>query len=47
MYSVWKPAQILRILKNQVYIGNTVRNVENKISYRKKVREKLEKKSGL
>lgn len=43
MYSVWKPAQILRILKNQVYIGNTVRNVENKISYRKKGKRKTRK----
>ena len=36
MYSVWKSTQILRILKNEVYIGNTVRNVENKIAYNKK-----------
>ncbi len=43
MYSVWKSTQILRILKNEVYIGNTVRNVENKIAYNKKGKRKTNK----
>ena len=43
MYNVWKAAQILRILKNEVYIGNTVRNVENKISYRSQKKRRTKK----
>lgn len=35
-YNVWKHTQINRILKNQVYIGNVVRNVVNKVSYKAK-----------
>lgn len=46
MYGIWKRTQILRILKNQVYIGNTVRNVVNKVSYREKKKGKLIKTNG-
>lgn len=43
MYSIWKSTQVIRILKNEVYIGNTVRNVENKIIYNKKGKRKTSK----
>ena len=43
MYGIWKRTQILRILKNEVYIGNTVRNVVNKISYREKKKRQTNK----
>ena len=43
MYGIWKRTQILRILKNQVYIGNTVRNVVNKVSYREKKKRQTNK----
>ncbi len=39
MYNVWKGCQIIRILKNQVYIGSVVRNVVNKISYKSKLKK--------
>ena len=35
-YNVWKHTQVNRILKNQVYIGNVVRNVVNKRTYKAK-----------
>ncbi len=43
MYGIWKRTQILRILKNEVYIGNTVRNVVNKVSYREKKKRQTNK----
>ncbi len=46
-YKVWKSTQILRILKNQVYIGNVVRNVINKISYKSKYKKKTNEKEWI
>lgn len=43
MYNIWKRTQILRILKNEVYIGSTVRNVTKKVSYKNKKKIKLGK----
>lgn len=42
-YNVWKPTQVNRILKNQVYIGNVVRNVVNKVSYKSKEKKRTNK----
>ena len=40
---MWKPTQVNRILKNQVYIGNVVRNVVNKVSYKSKEKKRTNK----
>lgn len=46
-YNVWKSSQVNRILKNQVYIGNVVRNVINKVSYKSKETVRTDKKDWI
>lgn len=43
MYNIWKRTQISRILKNEVYVGNTTRNVINSTSYKSKKKIKVDK----
>lgn len=42
-YTVWKPATIKKILRNETYIGNMVQNKETTISYKNPTRVTLDK----
>jgi len=41
--NLWKSSVVERILKNEVYIGNTIQNVTKKVNYKSKIRIQVPK----